>query len=136
VDKFPGDLTDEVARLRAEVAELKALLKTRPALTTASQGWRMTDMTIPSVGAGEIHIGSNDGEFYVRTADETKRLNQLNVPVTTPTYPASFSSPATVSGTVLPEHYNLLRADVVAQTFNILREVINRLATVGVWPEP
>ncbi|MEU6725456.1 hypothetical protein ABZ917_17250 [Nonomuraea wenchangensis] len=136
MDKFPGDLADEVARLRAEVNELRALVRQRAPLTTASQGWRMTDMAIPSVGPGEVRIGSNNGEFFVQTESGTQRLNQLNVPVTTPTYPASFSSPATVSGTVQDTHYNLLRADVVNQTFTPLREVINRLATAGIWLPP
>lgn len=135
-DVFPSDPMQRIRQLERDVEELKALLKQRQPLTTASQGWRMTDMSIPSVGSGEIQIGSNGGELFVATASGTQRLNQLNVPVTTPTYPASFSSPATVSGTVLDTHYNLLRADVVNQLFNILREVINRLATAGVWPAP
>lgn len=73
-DKFPGDLTGEIAALRAEVDELKALIKNRPALTHASTGWRMTDMAIPSVPDGEIHIGSNAGELYVATASEVRRI--------------------------------------------------------------
>lgn len=136
MDKFSGNLADEVSRLRAEVNELRALVRQRQPLTQASQGWRMSDMSIPSVGPGEIQIGSNNGELFVATESGTQRLNQLEVPGTTPTYPASFSSPATVSGTVQDTHYNLLRADVVAQTFTPLREVINSLAAVGIWAPP
>lgn len=57
----------------------------------------------------------------------------ITVPVARPTYPASFSSPATVSGTVLPEHYNSLRADIVAQTFTPLRTVILAGDSIGLW---
>lgn len=133
MDKFSGNLADEVAALRAEVAELRAIVRSRPALTTASSGWRLKDQDIPDVSGDEVHIGSNDGELFVATSSGVQRLNQLNAPVSRPTYPASFSSPATVSGTVLPEHYNLLRADVVNQLFNPLREVINRGDDIGLW---
>ncbi|SET47906.1 hypothetical protein [Nonomuraea wenchangensis] len=136
MDKFPGDLADEVARLRAEVNELRALVRQRAPLTTASQGWRMADMAIPSVGPGEIQIGSNGGELFVATSSGTQRLNQLNVPVATPPYPASFTSPATIGGTPTAQNYNDLRADVVNQLFTPLRDVINKGATIGLWPAP
>lgn len=133
MDKFSGNLADEVAQLRAELNELKALVRQRPALTTASQGWKMTDMTIPSVGPGEIQIGSNGGDLFVATDSGTKRIPDLNTPGAAPTYPASFSSPATVSGTVQDTHYNLLRADVVNQLFNPLRDLIEKGRTSGLW---
>lgn len=57
----------------------------------------------------------------------------LTVPGVRPTYPASFDSPATVTGTVQPEHYNLLRADVVTQLFTPLRELINSGDNIGLW---
>ena len=136
MDKFSGNLADEVAALRAEVAELKAIIRARPALTTASQGWRMTDMDIPSVAAGEIQIGSNDGDLFVATADGTKRIPTLNIPGAAPDYPGSFTSPATVSGTVLDVHYNALRADVVAQLHGPLRDLIEKGRTTtgsGLW---
>lgn len=136
LDRYPDDLFAVIRELTSRVEQLEAQLRQRAPLTTASQGWRMTDMAIPSVGPGEIQIGSNGGELFVATSSGTQRLQQLNVPVTTPTYPASFSSPATVSGTVQDTHYNLLRADVVNQTFTPLREVINRLATAGLWAPP
>lgn len=133
MDKYPSDLLAEIRQLRAEVAALQAEVKRRPALTTASQGWRMKDQSIPAVAEGEIHIGSNNGELFIATASGTQRLQQLNAPVGRPTYPASFSSPATVTGTVQPEHYNLLRADVVNQLFNPLREVITAGDAIGLW---
>lgn len=133
MDKFSGNLADEVAQLRAELNELKALVRQRPALTSASQGWRMSDMSIPSVGPGEIQIGSNAGELFVQTENGTQRLPTLNVPGAAPTYPSSFSSPATVSGTVQDTHYNLLRADVVNQLFGPLRDLIEKGRASGLW---
>lgn len=133
MDKFPGDLTDEVARLRAEVNELKALLKSRPALTGASQGWRMANMTIPSVSAGEIHIGANDDDFYVSTSDGTKRISTIAAPGTRPDYPTSFDSPATIGGTPTAQNYNDLRADA-AMLQVCVRSVIDEGATIGLWP--
>ncbi|MGI5274902.1 hypothetical protein ACQEUU_37615 [Nonomuraea sp. CA-218870] len=136
MDKFSGNIADDVAKLRAEVNELRALVRQRQPLTTASQGWKMTDMAIPSVGPGEIQIGSNGGELFVATESGTQRLNQLNVPVATPPYPASFNSPATIGSNPTAQNYNDLRADVVNQLFNPLRDVINKLATAGVWAPP
>ncbi|MBF8194395.1 hypothetical protein ITP53_53815 [Nonomuraea sp. K274] len=57
----------------------------------------------------------------------------LDVPGVAPTYPGSFSSPATVSGTVEPVHYNALRADIVAQLHGPLREVIQSGRGSGLW---
>lgn len=57
----------------------------------------------------------------------------ITVPVARPTYPASFSSPATVSGTVQDVHYNQLRKDVVDQVFTPLRTVILAGDSIGLW---
>jgi len=133
---YPDNLPDRIRQLERDVEELKTLLRQRPPLTAASQGWRMSDMAIPSVGPGEVQIGSNGGELFVATESGTKRLNQLDVPGATPAYPSSFSSPATVTGTVQDTHYNLLRADVVAQLHTPLRDVINKGASIGLWPAP
>jgi hypothetical protein len=128
-DVYPGDAAARIRQLEKDVEELKALLRQRPATTSASLGWRMANMSIPSVGPGEIQIGSNDGELYVQTESGTKRLPSL--PGAAPDYPGSFSSPATVSGTVQDTHYNLLRSDVVNQLFNPLRDLIEKGRVTG-----
>ena len=131
-DKFPGDLSGEIAALRAEVDELKALIKNRPALTKASTGWRMTDMASPSVPDGEIHIGANGGDLYVATASDVKRITSITK-AASPTFPPSFDSPATVGGTTTPSSaYNLLRADC-ATLQACLRNTNQRGAEAGVW---
>ncbi|MGA4989856.1 hypothetical protein [Nonomuraea bangladeshensis] len=136
LDRYPDDLFAVIRELTARVEQLEAQLRQRAPLTTASQGWKMTDMAIPSVGPGEIQIGSNGGELFVATESGTKRLNQLNVPVATPPYPASFTSPATIGSAPTAQNYNDLRADVVNQLFTPLRDVINKGASIGLWPAP
>jgi hypothetical protein len=128
-DLFPGNFVETVEDLRRRVEELEALLNARKPLTSASQGWRMANMTIPSVSAGEIHVGSNDDALFVQTSSGTTRLPA--VPGAAPTYPGSFSSPATVSGTVQDTHYNQLRADVVAHLHGPLRDLIEKGRTTG-----
>lgn len=128
MDKFSGDITDEVARLRAEVNELKAIIRARPALTAASQGWLMTNMSIPSVSSGTCHIGCNAGEaFSVNSAGVVKRMHAQG---SAATYPTSFTSPATVVTGPTPQNYNDLRADA-AMLQVCLRSVINVLEAPG-----
>ncbi|MEU6710017.1 hypothetical protein ABZ897_00945 [Nonomuraea sp. NPDC046802] len=83
-DRFPDDLFEQIRQLTARVDQLEAQLQQRPGVTKASQGWRMADMTIPSVGSGEIHIGSNGGDFFVSTTSGTKSIpgvaNNVNIP--------------------------------------------------------
>ena len=127
MDKFSGDLADEVAILRAEVAELKAIIRTRPALTTASQGWRLTDMTIPSVTSGEVRIGSSSSDFFVATTAGVKRAflqaaaitNQANMLAGTPA-PTDYD----------PSWATNLRADVAA-TRQYAFDLTSRLRTAG-----
>jgi hypothetical protein len=130
--RYADDLFEQIRQLTARVALLEAQLKQRPALTQASQGWRMTEMSIPSVGDGEIHIGANDGELFVTTPSGTKRLNQVNVPVARPQYPSSFDSPATIGGTPTAENYNDLRADA-AMLQVCVRSVIDQGDDIGLW---
>jgi hypothetical protein len=128
-DLFPGNFVETVEDLRRRVEELEALLTARKPLTSASQGWRLPDMTVPTVGPGEIHFGSNGGEPFFQTESGTKRLPTL--PGAAPAYPGSFSSPATVSGTVQDTHYNQLRADVVTHLHGPLRDLIEKGRVTG-----
>ena len=130
MDKFSGDLADEVARLRAEVKELRELVRARPATTQASQGWRMNDMTIPTVGPGEIQIGSNNGELFVATESGVRTLPASNV-APAPTWPGSFTSD-NIGGTPNAAQYNALRADCV-MLHTSLRSVIVSGRAYPVW---
>jgi hypothetical protein len=129
VDKFSGDLADEVARLRAEVKELREMVRARPATTSASLGWRMADMGIPTVGPGEIQIGSNGGDLFVATESGTKRLP--NLPGAAPDYPGSFTSPATIGSDPTAANYNALRADIVTHLHGPLRDLIEKGRVTG-----
>jgi hypothetical protein len=122
-DKFPGDLSGEIAALRAEVDELKALIKNRPALTKASTGWRMTDMDIPSVPAGEVHIGSNDGDLYVATSSEVKRIT----PITPAADVGGMSGLSTPNS--WPSTYNPATGGLVQDDLDMIRTWVLQMRT-------
>ncbi|MER7361953.1 hypothetical protein [Nonomuraea wenchangensis] len=132
---YPGDPWERIRQLERDVEELKALLSARQPLTAASQGWRMADMGIPSVSAGQVQIGSNGGDFYVATASGVKRIPDLSLPGVTPDYPTSFTSPATIGSAPTAANYNALRADA-AMLQVCVRSIINRGASIKFWPAP
>lgn len=132
MDKFSGDLADEVARLRAEVKELRELVRARPATTSASLGWRMSDMAIPSVGPGEIQIGANNGELFVATENGVRTLPASNV-APAPTWPGSFTS-ENIGANPNAAQYNALRADAV-MLHTSLRSVIVSGRAYPVWED-
>jgi hypothetical protein len=132
VDKFSGDLADEVARLRAEVKELRELVRSRPATTSASLGWRMANMAIPTVGPGEIQIGSNNGELFVATENGVRTLPASNV-APAPTWPGSFTS-ENIGANPNAAQYNALRTDCV-MLHTSLRSVIVSGRAYPVWED-
>lgn len=74
-DLYPGDLMTRLDQLERTVAELQALLGARQPLTAASQGWLMSNMSVPSVSAGTCHIGCNSGDvFSVNASGQVKRM--------------------------------------------------------------
>ncbi|WP_214322100.1 hypothetical protein [Nonomuraea sediminis] len=70
-DVYPADLLAEIRDLKRRVEQLEA---SRGSLTAASKGWLMSDMAIPSVSSGQIQIGCNGGDFYVKTSSTVKRI--------------------------------------------------------------
>ena len=129
-DLFPGNVVETVEDLRRRVEELEALLNARKPLTSASQGWRMADMSIPTVGPGEIQIGSNNGELFVATENGVRTLPASNV-APAPTWPGSFTSD-NIGGTPNAAQYNALRADCV-MLHTSLRSVIVSGRAYPVW---
>jgi len=129
-DLFPGNFVETVEDLRRRVEELEALLNARKPLTSASQGWRMADMSIPTVGPGEIQIGSNNGELFVATESGVRTLPASNV-APAPTWPESFSS-TTIGANPNAAQYNALRADCV-MLHTSLRSVIVSGRAYPVW---
>ncbi|MEV6159429.1 hypothetical protein AB0L53_54765 [Nonomuraea sp. NPDC052129] len=69
---YATDLPARIRNLEREVADLRA--QARPALTEASQGWRLKSMTPPAVGAGEAHIGADASGFFATDINGTKRM--------------------------------------------------------------
>lgn len=51
-------------------------------------------------------------------------------------WPGSFTSPATVSGTVPDTAYNALRADIVSELHTTVRALLNAGYAAGWWPNP
>src|SRR4051812_12279602 len=64
MDKYPGDVLAEIRKLRAEVDELRALLRQRDGLTSASAGWKIGNRTTPSAPASGGHLFANGGDPY------------------------------------------------------------------------
>ncbi|MEU7861211.1 hypothetical protein [Nonomuraea sp. NPDC049141] len=126
-DVYQGSLVSELRDLRRRVEELEALLKARPALTAASQGWLLTNMSIPSVAAGTVHIGANGGDFFAQTTSGTKRMFLQAAAIANQ---ANFIS-GDIAGTPTATQYNNLRADAVA-TRQYGFDLTTRLRTAGV----
>ncbi|MGW4406505.1 hypothetical protein ACWEJ6_20925, partial [Nonomuraea sp. NPDC004702] len=83
-DVFPNDLMGEIRALQKRVEDLEAQLKSRPALTEASQGWIMRGMAAPDTGS----MPATDGRIYIKGGRLTFRPGgngsevQLRPPVT------------------------------------------------------
>jgi hypothetical protein len=69
---YATDLPTRIRNLEREVADLRA--QARPALTQASQGWRMTPMTVPAVPTGSVHIGADTSGFFAVDDNGVKRM--------------------------------------------------------------
>ncbi|MFC4006655.1 hypothetical protein ACFOY2_05445 [Nonomuraea purpurea] len=110
-DLYPNDLTVRIRQLERDVEELKALLRARQPTTAASQGWLLSNMSIPSVSAGTCHIGCTGGDvFSVNAAGKIKRMFEQAPAIDNQ---ANFIS-GDIGGTPNATQYNNLRADAVA----------------------
>lgn len=126
-DLYPQDAAARIKQLERDVAELKALLQARPPLTQASQGWRMSNMAVPSVASGTCHIGCNGGEFFsVNSSGVVKRMFAQAAKIDNQD---SFTS-GDIAGTPTASQYNALRADAVA-TRQYGFDLTTRLRTAG-----
>ncbi|MFF4989619.1 hypothetical protein ACFY19_20670 [Streptosporangium saharense] len=135
MSQFPADQTRIIQDLMRRVEKLEAQLRAGPGLTIgkASGAFNLptTGAATPSSGANLIYDGSQ-----VRYVDSSGTSRALGVTqTTTPQYPVSFTSPATISGTPSASNYNALRADA-AMLQVCLRDVINRGAAIPLWPSP
>ena len=65
-DKYPSDPMQDLRDLQTRVDDTQAV--GRPALTEASQGWILRDMTPPATPpAGDVHIYAASGRMWVRS---------------------------------------------------------------------
>lgn len=128
-DVYPGDPWARIRQLEKDVEELRAMLQNRQPLTTASRGWRMANMAVPSVSAGEIHVGSNNDDLFVQTASGTRRIAPVMSSVAALTVPAGSANDSIVAvggtydQTVLNDNFRDLGTKV--------NDVISRLKSTG-----
>ncbi|SEN87587.1 hypothetical protein [Nonomuraea pusilla] len=64
----PEDLADRIKALEQAVRDLKSSITNQSGLTSASQGWVLGNMGVPSVAPGTVQIGCNGGQFYAAEA--------------------------------------------------------------------
>lgn len=112
-NKFPSDESDDFTTLRRDVDELKALLKTGQALTTASAGWVLPNRSHPANPADGVHIYGNGDDLAILLPNGTvKRIPGLGSSVANPA--AQTAVPLPGGASVTGAQYNLLGADMDA----------------------
>jgi hypothetical protein len=141
VDTFPNDDARITRDLQRGVAAAQQSANRHQPLTAASKGWIVgNNPPDPSeLGSGEVWIGAN-GAGQLVAMDESGGTTVLEPPPpppfgSTPQYPTSFESPASVTGTVTDTVYNALRRDC-AMLQVCIRSIINNGAAMGLWPAP
>ena len=126
-DVYPGDAAARIRQLEKDVAELKALLQARPGQTQASKGWLLSDMSIPTVSAGTVHIGSNGGDFFAATTAGTKRMFLQAAAIANQ---ANMLAGASAPGSYSASYFTDLREDVRA-TRQYAFDLTSNLRTAG-----
>jgi hypothetical protein len=68
IDRYPDDLFAQIRHLTARVEQLEAQLGQRPAITSASAGWILRNMTAPATPpSGDVHIYAVSGQMWARS---------------------------------------------------------------------
>lgn len=137
-EQYGSSVESMLRDLIKRVEKIEAALRSGPGMQI---GKASGSFNIPSTGYPGVP--SSGAELYVsgsslRVVDSSGTDRPVGGSVTpgdTPQYPTSFSSPATVTGTVTDTVYNALRADC-AMLQVCLRDVINEAAATGLWPSP
>lgn len=134
----PEDFADRIRKLEQDVRDLKSSITNRGGLTTASAGWIIPNQGSPGAPGDGGHLtASGDEPLWTEASGASYSLvpTPPPSPASAPNWPDSFSSPATVTGTVTDTVYNLLRADC-AGLHDDLRSVILRGVAFGAWLDP
>jgi hypothetical protein len=138
---YPRGLEDRLEALERKVDQLFASIQNRQPVTTASAGWIIpnNDGDSSLIDSGG-HLGASaDEPVWTEANGSTYSLKPSPSfsGTSTPQYPTSFTSPATVIGTVPDTAYNALRADA-AMLQVCIRSIINNGATTSpaLWPSP
>ncbi|MFC3980159.1 hypothetical protein [Streptosporangium jomthongense] len=134
-DLYGTDLSRIIQDLLKRIERLEAAQRSGPGLTV---GKASGPFNLPSGSAATPPSGANliyDGSM-VRYVDSSGTNRPLGiVQTTTPQYPTSFTSPASIVSAPTASNYNALRADA-AMLQVCLRDVINRGAAIPLWPSP
>ncbi|MEV0619610.1 hypothetical protein AB0I81_40270 [Nonomuraea sp. NPDC050404] len=127
-----------IQALENRIAALESQVRTRlgAPVTRTSGALFIPNVSEPSPQSGGVKVYAVSGGLRVIEPDGT--VHEVGGGVQpaedAPTYPASFTSPATIGGTPTASNYNDLRADVVNQLFNPLRGLIQIGRDAGFWP--
>lgn len=135
MDKYPGDLLAEFRRLRRDVDELKALLRTRTPLTTASAGWFLPNRSTPAAPSGGAHIYASGGELVVSTGNGQTFTVEPPPQGASVDFPPVLTSPS-APGSVTVEVYQLLRDDCQSGLRATLIALITSLRNAGIIASP
>ncbi|MEV6036047.1 hypothetical protein AB0L65_33170 [Nonomuraea sp. NPDC052116] len=117
-DVYPNDLTARLRQMEKDIEELKALLGSREPLTAASKGWRLSNMTIPTVSSGQAHIGANNNEIFGSTINGTKYML------------AKAPNPGTVSSSV-GDTYTTFTRDAINDVISKFNSLVSGLSGAG-----
>lgn len=136
----PEDVMDRLRALEQAVKDLRASITNQGGYTTASAGLIIPNQGFPPAPAsGGRLTASSDEPIWTEASGSTYSLvpSPPFTGTSTPQYPTSFSSPATVTGTVTDTVYNALRADC-AMLQVCIRSIINNGAATSprLWPAP
>lgn len=112
----PEDFSDRIRALEQAVRDLRSSITNQSAVTEASQGWLLTDMSTPSTpSSGKTYLYSQSGRLWARSTTETVELvPQDPFPQAgSVSAPDSVQAPVMLGSVVSVAGYNTLRDDVI-----------------------
>lgn len=134
-DQYPGALERTLRDIERRLQRLEASQKAGRGLNIgqASGAFLLPNSPTPGTPQGGAYLYSSGGQ--VRWRDSSGVDHALPGSASTaPTWPGSFTSPATISSAPTAAHYNALRSDCADILHASLRSVILVGREAGVWP--
>lgn len=138
IDQYGSDQSRIIQDLIRRVEKLEANQRSGPGLQI---GQASGSFNIPSTGypgtpasGADLYVSGSTLRF-VDSSGTDRQVGSEIVPGSTPQYPTSFTSPASIVSPPTASDYNALRVDA-AMLQVCLRDVINEAAATGLWPAP